>query len=901
MAKPTKEQVALQKEANELQKQGIITAKELTAILKEINGIRSGEKATLASIIASQKKLNKTLSEETKVRSKNKKLQEEVKANEYKLIDLTSTLQGGLKGNLKEFMGIGKKTADIAATLKVQYKQQLKSRQITKSMYNELVSTADEAADIAKNMEIIAKSPVAEGFEDLQSYASDAASSIESVFSSIPGGGMLFNYLGGAALNDQLTAAVTKGAADMAKAMGPARDAMGRFAKKGSADIVQGGKDMIGALSDGMKGFLGTLKNIPNIGMLLGIGAAIALAGALFAVFKDISGAAKELAKETGITYTEAKRLNAEARKAQSSFDNQLATMEDITAVQSELVKGFGSAALVSTEVAANVADTAKAFGVSAETAGQVTKELTMMGMSQQEAADLQLETNAMALKAGVNVAAVQEDIAKNAQTAAAYFGGSGKALAKAAVEAAKMGVSLDQMVKTADGLLDIESSLEKQFRAQALTGKNLNFEKARQLALDGKIEDAQREMLRQAGTIDEFNAMAPHQRKALADAMGMEVGELQKSLTLQKMRGKLSEDELAAAAGLNLSAEELANMDADQIKAELAKKNAADKTAAAFQKIKNDLVQALAPAAEAFAGIFSALSPVITVIGKALKIAFYPITLAGQALQFVLDLANRFKVVTAIIGGLLLSNYIQQKGITAEKVKSFVQDKLALVKQGALKVLGLFRLGTETSITGQKKAGLVQSGLQFIKDTAINALKTARLGLELAYNTAVGVGNKLMSGGIGGILKQAGAFLMKAVSGIFATLSQIPFGAGLLLAGGAIAGMFALFNKAKSEKAGDVGIAPKGGPIVASPKEGRIFQGTNNDGVEMSPTAGTPGGGNGGGQTAQISSTQMNQILEALNQIVQGVNNPPPVVIGEGQVNQIGSKVSAAKSFIGM
>ena len=38
MAKPTKEQVALQKEANELQKQGIITAKELTAILKEING-----------------------------------------------------------------------------------------------------------------------------------------------------------------------------------------------------------------------------------------------------------------------------------------------------------------------------------------------------------------------------------------------------------------------------------------------------------------------------------------------------------------------------------------------------------------------------------------------------------------------------------------------------------------------------------------------------------------------------------------------------------------------------------------------------------------------------------------------------------------------------------------------
>jgi hypothetical protein len=878
VAKLTKEQVALQKEANDLQKQGIITAKELAAILKEINGIRSGEKTTLASIIASQKKLNKTLSEETKVRSKNKKLQEEVKANEYKLIDLTSTLQGGLKGNLKEFMGIGKKTADIAATLKVQYKQQLKSRQITKTMYNELVSTADEAADIAKNMEIIAKSPVADGFEDLQSYASDAASSIESVFSSIPGGGMLFNYLGGGELNNQLTAAVTKGAADMAKAMGPARDAMGRFAKKGSADVVQGGKDMIGALSDGMKGFLGTLKNIPNIGMLLGIGAAIALAGALFAVFKSISGEAKELAKETGITYTEAKKLNAEARKAQASFGNQLATMEDITA---------------------NVADTAKAFGVSAETAGQVTKELTMMGMSQQEAADLQLETNAAALKAGVNVAAVQEDIAKNAQTAAAYFGGSGKELAKAAVEAAKMGVSIEQMVKTADGLLDIESSLEKQFRAQALTGKNLNFEKARQLALDGKIEEAQAEMLRQAGTIDEFNAMAPHQRKALADAMGMEVGELQKSLTLQKMRGKLSKDELAAANGLNLSAEELANMDADQIKAELAKKNAADKTAAAFQKIKNDLVQALAPAAEAFAGIFAALSPVITIIGKALKIAFYPITLAGQALQFVLDLANRFKGVTMLIGGLLLSNYIQQKGITAEKVKTFAMQKAAFVKEKAINFLKKIGLGTEEGITMAKSKGLIQSGLTFIKETAINALKTAKLGIQLAYNTAVGVGNALMNTGIGGILKQAGALVMKAVGGIWSVLSMLGPIAGPIAAVAATGTLFALFNKAKAEKAGDVAINPKGGPIVASPQEGKIFQGTNNDGVSMSPSSGQPGVGSDNSTTSRISESQMTQIIEKLAEVVAAVQNPPPVQIGESQVGQIGSKISAAKSFI--
>jgi hypothetical protein len=250
------------------------------------------------------------------------------------------------------------------------------------------------------------------------------------------------------------------------------------------------------------------------------------------------------------------------------------------------------------------------------------------------------------------------------------------------------------------------------------------------------------------------------------------------------------------------------------------------------------------------------------------------------------------------LIGGLLLSNYIQQKGITAEKVKSFVQDKLALVKQGALKVLGLFRLGTETSITGQKKAGLLQSSLTFVKETAINALKTAKLGIQLAYNTAVGVGNALMNTGIGGILKQAGALVMKAVGGIWSVLSMLGPIAGPIAAVAATGTLFALFNKAKSEKAGDVGIAPKGGPIVASPKEGRIFQGTNNDGVEMSPTAGQPGG-EGGGTTATIRSADMKQLTDVLNQILQAVQNPPPVVVGESQVGQISSKISAAKSFI--
>jgi hypothetical protein len=47
-----------------------------------------------------------------------------------------------------------------------------------------------------------------------------------------------------------------------------------------------------------------------------------------------------------------------------------------------------------------------------------------------------------------------------------------------------------------------------------------------------------------------------------------------------------------------------------------------------------------------------------------------------------------------------------------------------------------------------------------------------------------------------------------------------------------------------KAPKVGDLSIDPNGGPVVMSPQEGGIFQGTKNDGVSMSPSHGSGGSG---------------------------------------------------------
>ena len=105
---------------------------------------------------------------------------------------------------------------------------------------------------------------------------------------------------------------------------------------------------------------------------------------------------------------------------------------------------------------------------------------------------------------------------------------------------------------------------------------------------------------------------------------------------------------------------------------------------------------------------------------------------------------------------------------------------------------------------------------------------------------------------------------ISSAIGAIMSTFALIPFGIGIPLGLAAIAGMFSQLGKAK--QVGDLGINPNGGPIVMSPKEGGVFQGTKNDALEMSPTAGRGGGG--------ANMAQTNALLQQLINIISAGGN---------------------------
>ena len=125
-------------------------------------------------------------------------------------------------------------------------------------------------------------------------------------------------------------------------------------------------------------------------------------------------------------------------------------------------------------------------------------------------------------------VASASSDVLK-------YMGSSPKEMIKATAQATRLKMELSEMASISDKMLDVESSIEAQMMANVMTGKNMNFEKARELSMQGDLAGATTEILKQVGSLSEFNSLNVKQKEAIANATGMEVKSIRESLALQK------------------------------------------------------------------------------------------------------------------------------------------------------------------------------------------------------------------------------------------------------------------------------------------------------------------------------------------------------------------------------
>ena len=278
--------------------------------------------------------------------------------------------------------------------------------------------------------------------------------------------------------------------------------------------------------------FLDTIKpggGISAVGkFLMGpAGIAAALAGVLLAI-RAIRKASFDLSEDLGVSREEARNLLPALKGSQMAFEAIGMDGSKIQGTLKEIGNEFGSLENMTVANAVNIERFAQNAGVAGSEVVKFNKVMMDLTGSSFDVATNMAETAVnMAKSANVSTSRVLSDMASSASKFAEFSMQGADGFAAAAVEAAKVGSSIQSILGAADKLLDFQSSIEASFKAQVLTGKQINTERARQLALDGDIAGLTNEIQSIVGQVGDIQTLNVIQRQSVADAIGISVQDL--------------------------------------------------------------------------------------------------------------------------------------------------------------------------------------------------------------------------------------------------------------------------------------------------------------------------------------------------------------------------------------
>ena len=208
----------------------------------------------------------------------------------------------------------------------------------------------------------------------------------------------------------------------------------------------------------------------------------------------------------------------------------------DVLNTTSALASEYGISLDKAAELSVKILDTAKATGLSVDESTKLYGTLMqVVDLSKEEAENLIESTAQLARQRGVAPQAVLKDIANSSEVIATFTKGAGENLFEAAIAARELGLNVDTIAKSARGMLDLESSLNAEYEASALLGKQINLQKARELAYSKDLKGFSKELKNQLRGVGDFTKLNIFQQEAIAKAIGMSVGETSKLLSKTK------------------------------------------------------------------------------------------------------------------------------------------------------------------------------------------------------------------------------------------------------------------------------------------------------------------------------------------------------------------------------
>jgi len=258
-------------------------------------------------------------------------------------------------------------------------------------------------------------------------------------------------------------------------------------------------------------------------------------AAALIDAGSDFVGAMADAGDNLGVSRGQAAGLANEMLSANLKGIAFGINTKDNADAMAGLADAAGNLNTITGETVFQAAKLSKELGISSEATGKLIGKMMLMEGSTIESAKESLKTTAnLARGANLPIGKVTQDVADNLELTSKFSNLSVDNLGQMAVEAGKLGTTLEQMSSLGDKLLNIDEARTSAMELSVMLGRQINVDKAQQLAYEGDIEGAYKEMLTQLGGINAFNQMDYYQKKQTADLMGVTTMELEKQLIKQ-------------------------------------------------------------------------------------------------------------------------------------------------------------------------------------------------------------------------------------------------------------------------------------------------------------------------------------------------------------------------------
>jgi hypothetical protein len=207
-------------------------------------------------------------------------------------------------------------------------------------------------------------------------------------------------------------------------------------------------------------------------------------------------------------------------------LDSAFLSVKNQAAATSELQEILETNSLFTSKMVQSQILLTKQMGLSKEESAGIQKLSILTGKSADDILKNAINQN----KTAISYRKIISDISKVNSEISVMYKNNPDLIAKAVIEANKLGLSLDDTQKIAKSLLDFETSISGELEAELLTGRRFNFEKARALALDGKSVEAAKELVDQMGGLNGLTKLNVIQRERLAASIGLSAEELTKS-----------------------------------------------------------------------------------------------------------------------------------------------------------------------------------------------------------------------------------------------------------------------------------------------------------------------------------------------------------------------------------